>query len=124
MGNNYFRTKKYKGSDSKTEHERLLQLRLLEKAGEIKNLQEQVSFELQPSFKTNQGKTIKKMEYTPDFVYYDCKLKGIVAEESKGFKTESYKMRSKLFQYKYPEYIFIETGLKIKKNKKSIKRKR
>jgi hypothetical protein len=119
MGNNYFRTKKYKGSDSKTEYQRLQQLKLLEKAGEIKNLQEQVFFELQPSFKNNQGKTIRKMEYTPDFVYFDCKLKAMVAEESKGFKTEGYKMRSKLFQYKYPDYIFIETGLK--KRKKSSK---
>lgn len=118
MSRNYFRTKKYKGSDSKTEYHRLQELKLLERAGEIKHLQEQVSFELQPSFKTNQGKTIRKMEYTPDFVYYDFKLKGVVAEESKGFKTESYKMRAKLFQYKYPDYIFIETGLKKKKKVK------
>jgi hypothetical protein len=119
--NNYFRTKKVDGYDSKTECKRAWELKLLEKAGKIKDLKEQVSFELQPSFKTAQGKTIRKMEYTPDFVYYDFKFKGLVAEESKGFRTPDYRIRAKLFQYKYPQYIFIETGLPPKRKRKSKK---
>ena len=118
MINKYFRTKKVNGYDSATECKRAAELKLLERANEIKDLREQVVFELQPSFKTNQGKTIRKMQYTTDFVYYDNKLKIMVVEESKGFKTEDYKMRAKLFQYKYPEYLFIETGLFKKKRKK------
>jgi hypothetical protein len=115
--NNYYKTKKYKGYDSKTECKRANELKLLERAGEIKDLKEQVVFELQPAFRTKTGEAIRKIEYTPDFVYYDNLFKHLVAEDSKGFKTESYKIKAKLFQFKYPEYRFIETGLKIKKRK-------
>jgi len=120
--NNYFKTKKYKGYDSKTECKRANELKLLQRAGEIKNFQEQVVFELQPTFKNKQGKAVRKIEYTPDFVYFDNKFKCLVAEDSKGFKTESYKIKAKLFQFKYPEYMFIETGLsKYKKKEKNDK---
>jgi hypothetical protein len=119
--NSYFKTKKVNGYDSGAECKRALELKLLERAKEIKDLQEQVTFELQPAFRNNQGKAVRKIEYTPDFVYYDNKLKGIVVEESKGFKTESYKIKAKLFQHKYPQYIFIETGLRPKKKRKSKK---
>jgi hypothetical protein len=115
--NNYYKTKKYKGYDSKSEYKRLQELKLLERAGEIRNLQEQVIFELQPAFRNKQGKAIRKIEYTPDFTYFDNNLKCIVAEDSKGFKTESYKIKAKLFQFKYPQYMFIETGLKTKRLK-------
>ena len=54
--------------DSKKEANRYNQLKLLEKAGLIKNLQRQVKFELQPSFKYN-NKTIRAINYIADFVY-------------------------------------------------------
>lgn len=117
----YYKTKKVNGHDSLAESKRAAELKLLQRAGNIKNLQEQVSFELQPSFKANNGRTIRKMEYIADFVYFDNVLNKKVVEESKGFKTEVYRIKCKLFQYKYPDLVFIETGLSKKKKKKKRK---
>jgi len=117
MRNDYYRTKKVNGYDSKTECKRALELKLLERAGEIRDLREQVTFELQPAFKNNQGKAVRKMDYIADFTYYDNKLKANVVEESKGFKTEKYRLKAKIFQFKYPELFFIESGLSKKKKR-------
>lgn len=121
MANNYFKVKKVyskgnKIADSKSEAVRLFQLEEMEKAGTIKDLQKQVKFSLQPSFTRKVWKagklktiTIRAMDYTPDFVYFDNEKQMIIVEEHKGFKTEAYKMRAKLFQFKYPQYYFLES---------------
>lgn len=54
--------------DSIAESRRYKELALLEKAGEIKDLQLQPRFLLQESFKKN-GKTYRKIEYVADFMY-------------------------------------------------------
>jgi len=69
--NKYRNKKVFVGSelfDSKKEYNRFIQLQMLEKLGKIKNLQRQVKFELQPSFKYNE-KTIRAINYIADFVY-------------------------------------------------------
>jgi len=102
---NKYRNQKvyYNGAkiDSKKEARRLFQLKLLEKANEIEDLRTQVQFELQPSFEKN-GKKYRAITYIADFVYYDNKLKRVVIEDTKGYKTEVYKLKKKLFEYKYP----------------------
>jgi len=86
--------------DSELEAKRYRQLKLLQRAGEIKNLKLQVPFLLQEAFKKN-GKIYKKIEYIADFVYEE---KGqVVVEDVKGMKTELFKIKQKLFEYKYPE---------------------
>lgn len=90
--------------DSKKEANRSFQLELLAKMGKIQNLQKQVPFVLQDNFINNQGKKIREIKYIADFVYMeDGKM---VVEDSKGVKTEVFKIKEKLFQYKYPEIIF------------------
>ena len=85
--------------DSVLEARRYKQLALLEKAGEISNLKLQVPFLLQESFRKN-GKTYRKIEYIADFVYEE---KGqTVVEDTKGIKTDVFKIKQKLFEYKYP----------------------
>lgn len=85
--------------DSVLEAKRYRQLALLQRAGEISNLKLQVPFLLQDSFRKN-GKTYRKIEYIADFVYEE---KGqTVVEDTKGIKTEVFKMKQKLFEYKYP----------------------
>lgn len=85
--------------DSVLEAKRYKQLALLQQAGEIQNLQLQVPFLLQKSFKKN-GKTYRKIEYIADFVYEE---KGqVIVEDTKGIKTEVFKIKQKLFEYKYP----------------------
>ena len=89
--------------DSKKESLRYQQLKLLEQEGLIKNLELQKEFPLQPSFKKN-GKTYRKISYIADFYYYDNHLKHYVVEDvkaSKSFQTDVYKMKKKMFEYKY-----------------------
>lgn len=85
--------------DSIAESRRYKELALLEKAGEIENLQLQPKFLLQDSFKKN-GKTYRKIGYIADFMYEE---KGkIIVEDIKGKETEVFKLKHKLFEYKYP----------------------
>ena len=88
--------------DSKKESIRYKELKLLERSGLIKNLQLQVKFELQPSFKKN-GKTYRAITYIADFVYTEKKGQKVI-EDSKGYETEVFKIKRKMFEYKYPDY--------------------
>lgn len=54
--------------DSVAEGRRYRELKILERAGEITDLQLQPHFLLQESFKKN-GKTYRKIEYIADFMY-------------------------------------------------------
>jgi hypothetical protein len=93
--------------DSLKEAKRYNELKILEKANEITELRLQVKFELQPSFK-KEGKTYRKIEYIADFTYYDNKLNKYIVEDTKGYKTEVYKLKKKLFEYKYPHLTIKE----------------
>ena len=86
---------------SKKEGIRYKELRLLERAGLIKDIKLQTSFELQPSFKKN-GKTIRAITYRSDFDYITKDGKHIV-EDVKGYETEIFALKRKLFEYKYPD---------------------
>ena len=88
--------------DSKLEAKRYCELKLLQRAKEIKELRRQVTFELQPSYIKN-NKIIKPINYIADFVYYDLKKGKTIIEDTKGFKTEIYKIKKKIFEYKYPD---------------------
>ena len=93
--------------DSKREGNRYLELKLLERAGKIKDLELQHQYELQPSFKKN-GKTIRAITYVADFTYFDLERMRIVVEDVKGFKTDVYMLKRKLFEYKFPELTIVE----------------
>jgi len=86
--------------DSALEAKRHRQLVLLERAGEIKDLRLQVPFELQEAFEKN-GVHHRAITYKADFVYYDNKLKQTIVEDTKGMKTEVFKMKQKMFERKY-----------------------
>ena len=78
------------------------ELKLLARAGKIKNL------EMQPRFLINSGDTfdcnftkskktkISDSYYSPDFKYEDLN-NNIIVVEAKGVKTEAYQLRKKLF---------------------------
>ena len=95
--------------DSKLEANRYAELKILEKAGEISNLQLQVEFVLipeqrEPSTVTKTGKEKKgklierKCSYFADFVYND-KDGNLVVEDTKGMRTTEYKIKRKLMLY-------------------------
>jgi len=93
--------------DSKKEADRYNELKLLEKAWNITNLILQPRYLLQESFKYN-WITEKRISYVADFSYIQNNEK--IVEDVKWFKTDIYKIKRKLFLYKYWNlYKFIET---------------
>lgn len=86
--------------DSVLEANRYQELKLLQRAKQISNLRLQVPFLLQEGFKKN-GKTHRKIEYIADFVYEENGQ--TIVEDTKGMKTETFKIKQKLFEYKYPD---------------------
>lgn len=93
--------------DSKKESKRAIELEYLEKTGKIKNLQRQVRFILQEGYENNEGKKIRPISYVADFVYEQDGKK--IVEDTKGFRTEVYIVKKKIFMFRYPEYKFIES---------------
>ena len=119
MNMNYYKKKgsKYKniktadGFDSKKERKRYLELELMQKAGVIKCLAKQASFELVETFKDKQGNTERGIKYIADFVYYDNERKSLVIEDVKSpftRKLPAYVIKRKLVKQKYPDYLFLE----------------
>ena len=83
--------------DSKKEFIRWCELRILERAGKIFNLQRQVKYVLIPSQKDQKGKVLEReVSYVADFVYIDNALGQVVVEDVKGYKTEVYRLKKKL----------------------------
>ena len=93
--------------DSTAEAMRYRELLLMEQAGEIWNLKCQPHYLLQEDF-DHDGKHERKIEYIADFTYFDRTLKCTVVEDCKGFATEVYKIKRKIFLKRYPNLKFIE----------------
>ena len=68
---------------------------------EFGNLRRQVKFELLPSQKGERG-----VWYIADFVYEENGK--TIVEDVKGYRTDTYIIKRKLFKLKYPEYQFQE----------------
>lgn len=91
--------------DSKLEAERYAQLKILERAGIIRDLELQPEYELIPLFRKN-GKTWRRTVYKADFRYISCDGDRIIIEDVKGsisVITDVFRLKQKLFEYKYPE---------------------
>jgi hypothetical protein len=93
---------------------RYAELKVLEKAGELRNLVTQPRFLLQDKFHY-QGQVQRAIEYVADFKY-DMKVDGKwvpYVEDFKGYKTDIYRLKKKLFIFKYGDsYEFIESSSK------------
>lgn len=84
---------------SKREAQRYSELKMLEKAGKISNLELQKRFELIQSQRID-GKVVESpCYYVCDFAY--CEGGKQVIEDAKGMKTEVYKIKKKPMLYKY-----------------------
>ena len=93
---------------SKREAEYYLQLKALQRAGAIRDLELQPRFTLQPSFKNRLGKTERAIVYVADFRHWDVKKKCEVVTDVKGFQTVVYRMKRKMLLYRYPDLVFEE----------------
>ena len=85
--------------DSEKEGNYYLKLKMLEKAGKIRDLKLQVPFVLLETFKVD-DRTYRKTKYIADFTYYDDKDKLHVIDV-KGFHTNEYQLKKKLMAWKY-----------------------
>lgn len=87
--------------DSLAESRYYLVLLDRKKKKEICDFELQPVFELQPSFKKN-GETFRAIKYKADFkvIHNDGRIEIV---DVKGMKTEVFKIKQKLFEYKYPE---------------------
>lgn len=93
---NKYHARKSGGYASRKEHRRANELKLLQKAGIISNLREQVRYELIPAQYDNQGKLIERAcSYVADFVYTEKNGETIV-EDTKGMRTDVYRIKRKL----------------------------
>lgn len=80
--------------DSKKEAKRYSELKLLQRANEIKELKLQVPFILVD--KSKHGRAIK---YIADFTYYEGDK--FIVEDCKGYRTETYKLKKRLLAERY-----------------------
>lgn len=85
--------------DSAKEARRYSELRLMQRAGLITDLQRQVPFELLPAQQRN-GKTIERpVKYVADFVYRENGEE--VVEDVKGVRTKEYILKRKLLLWQF-----------------------
>ena len=92
--------------DSKLESKRYNELKMLLRSGVISDLTLQKVFLLQDGF-TYAKKRERSITYVCDF-YYKDKQGSEIVEDAKGFKTDVYKIKRKLFLFKYPHVFFKE----------------
>lgn len=89
--------------DSKREARRYQELKLMERAGKIRDLQRQVRVELVPPFNCD-GKHFRGIYYVMDFTY-TCSEGAEIWEDVKGMKTPVYLLKRKLVAYRYHKII-------------------
>lgn len=87
--------------DSKVEANAYLTLKALLAMGQIADLKLQPRFLLQEAFRDGSGKTHRQIEYRGDFEFQRGEEHVVV--EVKGFATEAWRIKEKLFRFKYPE---------------------
>lgn len=94
--------------DSKAEGRYYISLKEKQRRGEIQGFTLQPRYLLQESFKKN-GKTFRKIEYVADFevTHLDGSIEVI---DCKGFKTETFKLKHKLFEKIYPNLTLTIVG--------------
>jgi hypothetical protein len=95
--------------DSVAEFHHYQGLQLREYAGEITGLEVHPVFELQAGF-TKRGKRYQAISYEADFAYYAGGKR--VIEDTKGVLTDTFRIKQKLFEYRYPdlELTIIKVG--------------
>lgn len=84
--------------DSRREADRYLVLKSMEEDGAIEDLRRQVRYELIPAFDAD-GRHYRPVYYVADFVYVEDGKEAV--EDVKGMRTDVYRLKSKLFAYRY-----------------------
>lgn len=92
--------------DSEKEYARYLELKLLEKAGEISGLERQVKYDLIPKQMDEEGKMIERPTvYVADFQYRDNNTGEFIVEDVKGYRRGQayavFSLKRKLMLWRY-----------------------
>ncbi len=96
--------------DSIAEARRYEELKLMEQAGAISDLQLQPRYELQKAFTDNDGVKHRAIVYVADFQYQEGGLR--VVEDVKGKAVATYLIKKKLFLYRFFDLTFREIKAK------------
>jgi len=88
--------------DSEAEARRYGELKILQAAGTIAGLAVHPRFELQAAFEDCEGQRWPPVVYVADFAYTENGAP--VVEDVKGFETEAWKLKRRLFLARYPEH--------------------
>lgn len=92
---NKYSAKKSGGYDSRREHRRANELKMMQRAGLISDLREQVKYVLIPTQRGPDGRLLEReCSYYADFVYR--KDGRTIVEDTKGVRTPEYKIKRKL----------------------------
>lgn len=86
--------------DSQAEAKRYEELKLSVQAGAISDLQVHPVYELQAAFRDASGARHRSIRYEGDFGYTEGGR--AVVEDVKGHRTEVFKIKEKLFRFRYP----------------------
>ncbi len=97
--------------DSYPEYLRHKLLQERQQSGEIRDLKMHFTFPLLPEFTAADGTVENRMDYEADFYYFDNTLNKYVVEDVKGgFIEDTFKIKRKIFNYKYKDkdlYIVV-----------------
>ena len=85
--------------DSRHEAQVYLYLKQQQTEGNITQLSLQVPFILLDKYKIN-GKTVRAIKYIADFTFINSDLE-LEVWDAKGVKTPTYKLKKKIFEYRY-----------------------
>ena len=94
--------------DSKDEAKMYNELKLMDKCRLISDLEVHPLFMILAGFTDRDGIEVSKIMYEADFMFYDYKVKKTRVLDCKGFKTDVFKLKEKLFNRH-----FATAGLKI-----------
>ena len=94
--------------DSRAEMRRYLELCMLQRAGEIKDLELQPEYVLVPPYSLRDGTKSRGVRYRADFRYLETGTNRIIVEDVKGMRTRDYLIKKALLLWRYPDLNFVE----------------
>lgn len=94
--------------DSRAEMTRYVHLRMLERAGKIRDLERQVPYQLTTAFSHPAHGKIRAIVYRADFRYLETATNRVIVEDVKGAITDVYRIKRTLLLWRYPEINFVE----------------
>ena len=90
---------------SKKEADMYKQVKLLERSGKISDITLQPKFGIQDKFENEAGDKVRAITYVADFQFWDIEHDRWRVIDCKGYETPVFKLKKKLFEYRYPYVI-------------------